>query len=225
MCPATGRRKMNPRRSRAAPTNRVETVERSGGEGAAVPCREERRSGERAHAASASWHARLAEATPFLLSSLKAVFLERVAALSAYAERTEAFGRRFLFSQLADGPDDGGGSTFSVGRETGRGDEGSRNWLRGEDEKTRKNHLQKGGGRTRIPKNKEKETRVVHTDLEKSATEYENTHKFSFVVVTVVADIAANMKNAIAVDLQLPYQPCVAHTLNLVVEDGCLESF
>ncbi|KAG8176750.1 hypothetical protein JTE90_003381 [Oedothorax gibbosus] len=47
MCPATGRRKMNPRRSRAAPTNRVETVERSGGEGAAVPCREERRSGER----------------------------------------------------------------------------------------------------------------------------------------------------------------------------------
>ncbi|KAG8170987.1 hypothetical protein JTE90_009311 [Oedothorax gibbosus] len=46
MCPATGRRKMNPRRSRAAPTNRVETVERSGGEGAAVPCWEERRSGE-----------------------------------------------------------------------------------------------------------------------------------------------------------------------------------
>ncbi|KAG8190814.1 hypothetical protein JTE90_028314 [Oedothorax gibbosus] len=34
--------------SRAAPTtNRVETAERSGGEGAAVPCREERRSGER----------------------------------------------------------------------------------------------------------------------------------------------------------------------------------
>ncbi|KAG8174443.1 hypothetical protein JTE90_014230 [Oedothorax gibbosus] len=39
-------------------------------------------------------------------------------------------------------------------------------------------------------------------------------------VVTVVADNAANMKNAITVHLNLPYQPCIAHTLNLVVEDA-----
>ncbi|KAG8175483.1 hypothetical protein JTE90_004175 [Oedothorax gibbosus] len=45
-------------------------------------------------------------------------------------------------------------------------------------------------------------------------------YSISSKVVTVVADNAANMKNAIEEHLKLPYQPCVAHTLNLVAEDG-----
>ncbi|KAG8176739.1 hypothetical protein JTE90_003370 [Oedothorax gibbosus] len=45
-------------------------------------------------------------------------------------------------------------------------------------------------------------------------------YSISSKVVTVVADNAANMKNAIEEHLKLPYQPCVAHTLNLVAEDA-----
>ncbi|KAG8191610.1 hypothetical protein JTE90_018542 [Oedothorax gibbosus] len=39
-------------------------------------------------------------------------------------------------------------------------------------------------------------------------------------VAAVVANNAANMKNAIEEHLKLPYQPCVAHTLNLVAQDA-----
>ncbi|KAG8180543.1 hypothetical protein JTE90_018163 [Oedothorax gibbosus] len=45
-------------------------------------------------------------------------------------------------------------------------------------------------------------------------------YSISSKVVTVVADNAANMKNAIEEHLKLPYQPCVAHTLNMVSEDA-----
>lgn len=39
-------------------------------------------------------------------------------------------------------------------------------------------------------------------------------------VVTVVTDNAANMKKAVINDLKKPHHPCVAHTLNLLVQDA-----
>ncbi|XP_037962432.1 E3 SUMO-protein ligase ZBED1 [Plutella xylostella] len=66
------------------------------------------------------------------------------------------------------------------------------------------------------------EVKISHTGTNTAAAITEVCNEFDILskVVTVVTDSAANMKKAINDDLQKHHHPCVAHTVNLTVNDA-----